>query len=415
MFNQFNNSTSNNGADALSNSIRQQMVAAGGTGAENNSDAGAQSGQQQPNQQLLQDNLLLQQQLHQQLQAVSGQPQQVFFPGSLPVNNGGDLQQGMNHGGGGTGIMAGLQGNMNSMASLQGNMNSLANLGRMGSLNASQGNLANAGSGQFQQLQQSKNNGFPGNTGRFANATFNLGMNGSANDLSAVTPSVAATQSSSMNSNLSSMSSAAMFQRLQQAAAASNSSLSGGIPNATFLQQQAQQQNAANSLAEAGVGSLWSERAAGLLGNIMLHSNQTPDGGQPQKQKRIKRKAPKDKPKRPLSAYNIFFKEERARLLAESSEQSAHGKDKRTSSGKIKFESLAKIIGNKWQSLEGEEVEYYKSKAADDMKRYKDQMEVYNNKKKEQGTATTGGASALDDIKEAAGEEPPAGKKQKMA
>ena len=415
MFNQFNNSTSNNGADALSNSIRQQMMAAGGTGAENNSDAGAQSGQQQPNQQLLQDNLLLQQQLHQQLQAVSGQPQQVFFPGSLPVNNGGDLQQGMNHGGGGTGIMAGLQGNMNSMASLQGNMNSLANLGRMGSLNASQGNLANAGSGQFQQLQQSNNNGFPGNTGGFANATFNLGMNGSANDLSAVTPSVAATQSSSMNSNLSSMSSAAMFQRLQQAAAASNSSLSGGIPNASFLQQQAQQQNAANSLAEAGVGSLWSERAAGLLGNIMLHSNQTPDGGQPQKQKRIKRKAPKDKPKRPLSAYNIFFKEERARLLAESSEQSAHGKDKRTSSGKIKFESLAKIIGNKWQSLEGEEVEYYKSKAADDMKRYKDQMEVYNNKKKEQGTATTGGASALDDIKEAAGEEPPAGKKQKMA
>lgn len=128
--------------------------------------------------------------------------------------------------------------------------------------------------------------------------------------------------------------------------------------------------------AENGILGPWSATSAGLLGKMAVNNQD--------KNKKVRRK-PKDKPKRPLSAYNIFFKEERARILDKipESEKAGSGGDGKTRKrkkrphGKIGFENLAKVIGQRWQELTPEQVEYYKKKAEDDMKRYKDQMEEY--------------------------------------
>jgi hypothetical protein len=170
--------------------------------------------------------------------------------------------------------------------------------------------------------------------------------------------------------------------------------------------------------AESGILGPWSATSAGLLGKMA--SNAPTET----KTKKV-RKKPKDRPKRPLSAYNIFFKEERARILEEiptekDEKEAGSGKDekddkekdekdeteekvvkaeeeqeppadgskpirkrKKLPHGKIGFESLAKVIGQRWQDLESDEVKYYKDKAEEDMKRYKIEMEVYLSKQAE--------------------------------
>ena len=139
--------------------------------------------------------------------------------------------------------------------------------------------------------------------------------------------------------------------------------------------------------AEHGILGPWSATSAGLLGS-MAASNSV------EKTKKVRKKA-KDKPKRPLSAYNVFFKEERNRLLEERRKSVSGGKEqndsatasedgkkevdgKKNSRGKIGFESLAKVIGHRWQELTSEQVNYYKRKADEDMIRYKREMEAYN-------------------------------------
>lgn len=131
--------------------------------------------------------------------------------------------------------------------------------------------------------------------------------------------------------------------------------------------------------------------------------------------KKSRSKKPKNKPKRPLSAYNIFFKDERAKILAgipdkdpneeeeegdeeskvkaeegeggkeeEDGEKKASGKKKkRVPHGKIGFESLAKIVGQRWKELPPEELDIYKKRAEEDMKRYRKEMEAYVQKQRE--------------------------------
>lgn len=109
----------------------------------------------------------------------------------------------------------------------------------------------------------------------------------------------------------------------------------------------------------------------------------------------------KKKPKRPLSAYNIFFKEEHAKIIAqtekEKEEMKARGetvcsddeysvdeetgkKRKRSLStnqpgkrGKrqVDFENLTKVIGRRWKSLPKERVDEYKKRAEEAMKTYR--------------------------------------------
>ena len=112
----------------------------------------------------------------------------------------------------------------------------------------------------------------------------------------------------------------------------------------------------------------------------------------------MKRK--KKKPKRPLSAYNFFFKHERERILKSIDEQNEKKissktskerfkdddenevdqkasssknsvKKKKEAHGKISFENLAKTIGVRWAKLDEKDMEYYQEFADEDLKRYK--------------------------------------------
>mmetsp|Transcript_19365 Transcript_19365/g.39299 ORF Transcript_19365/g.39299 Transcript_19365/m.39299 type:complete len:323 (-) Transcript_19365:100-1068(-) len=198
-----------------------------------------------------------------------------------------------------------------------------------------------------------------------------------------------------------------LLQRLQ-AANGIPSGLPPGLPAGVWGNNSSLSHDA-DQFALNGILGPWSERSAGLLGSMVA----TGPVSKPTKVKKGRRKQPKDKPKRPLSAYNIFFKEERARLLQKLDDAKQEkvpeeeSNDKKTPS-KIGFENLAKIIGSKWQDLTPTEVEYYKGKANVDMKRYKSEMETYLAKQS---------AKDNDDGKEGQedeGFERPAAKKQKL-
>lgn len=138
--------------------------------------------------------------------------------------------------------------------------------------------------------------------------------------------------------------------------------------------------------------------------------------GPPTKKKRAHKKKPADMPRRPLSAYNLFFSEERERILKEieKKEGKAEGtageegeskevsvkeekdeKEKpkallrplipaqkkrrphRKTHGKISFQQLARMVGERWKSLPEKDRKYYQDLAQEDMKRQKIAMEEY--------------------------------------
>ena len=183
-----------------------------------------------------------------------------------------------------------------------------------------------------------------------------------------------------------------------------------------------------DAYAESGMLGPWSTTSAGLLGKM----------GPEEKTKKVRKKH-KDKPKRPLSAYNLFFKDERQNILKaipnkedeeegkKEDEESKEGEDdkdeteeskkrkrKKAPHGKIGFENLAKIIGQRWQKLESDRVEHYKKLAAKDMKRYKEEMEVFltkiENEKKAKQEMADGVAPAPAPEEAEEGDEPPAKK-----
>ena len=90
--------------------------------------------------------------------------------------------------------------------------------------------------------------------------------------------------------------------------------------------------------------------------------------------------AHKVKVRRPLSAYNMFFRDERERLLAILPVRK-EGKPRR-SHGKLGFVDMAKQIGGKWRNLDEVTKAHYMTLAAKDKERY--QREKEQAKKKEQ-------------------------------
>lgn len=91
-----------------------------------------------------------------------------------------------------------------------------------------------------------------------------------------------------------------------------------------------------------------------------------------------------EKPKRPLSAYNLFFRHERAHILGIPLEDQPHNKfvsaKKRRHvrvHGKISFSDLGKLIGQRWKNLESEQAQYYKDLAANEKKDYERRMDEY--------------------------------------
>jgi hypothetical protein len=110
--------------------------------------------------------------------------------------------------------------------------------------------------------------------------------------------------------------------------------------------------------------------------------------------KRPTKKKPKDKPKRPLSAYNFFFKEEREKILKvvqaedpEKCENDPKGEDfldeealgrLRKEGGKVSFEEMGKLIGYRWKNINPDRLSRFAELAAEDTERYKKEMQAYN-------------------------------------
>jgi hypothetical protein len=114
--------------------------------------------------------------------------------------------------------------------------------------------------------------------------------------------------------------------------------------------------------------------------------------------KRPTRKKPKDKPKRPLSAYNFFFKEEREKILKVvlggddpkvSAELNSDPDSEefispemmerlRKDGGKVSFEEMGKLIGQRWKNIDPDRLSKYSEMAGEDTERYKKEMQSYN-------------------------------------
>jgi hypothetical protein len=115
----------------------------------------------------------------------------------------------------------------------------------------------------------------------------------------------------------------------------------------------------------------------------------------PPKKKRKRRpplipwKKPKDMPRRPLSAYNIFFKAQReimmtmAREDGGESRKASNSKKSRQSPG-IGFANLAKTIAGKWKEVPLETRTPYIAQAAVEKDRYNKEMVVWRAKQKDE-------------------------------
>jgi len=86
----------------------------------------------------------------------------------------------------------------------------------------------------------------------------------------------------------------------------------------------------------------------------------------------MKAKRPTDYPRRPLSAYNIFFREARAELLTEQA------RSDNVADTTMGFENIAKTIGAKWKGLSADDLKRYKEEAQVDTERYRREMDAYH-------------------------------------
>ena len=107
---------------------------------------------------------------------------------------------------------------------------------------------------------------------------------------------------------------------------------------------------------------------------------------------RPKRNPSEGWPKRPLSAYNLFFKSEREKILHSlkplhdksqvQEDQKWKRKNRSPKHGIISFSDLAKTIGARWKTLHQEEKKKFEMLAAKNMKVYRHEMTQFHEKRK---------------------------------
>lgn len=136
----------------------------------------------------------------------------------------------------------------------------------------------------------------------------------------------------------------------------------------------------------------------------VLKVEHNPSGDKSDQKKRRARKKwkkPKDKPNRPLSAYNLFFQAERATMLGDDAKTHEQDKGKkrvhRKTHGKIGFAEMARAIGQKWKDLPDDQKQQYLEQAATEKKRYAIELKAW---KEEQKSKPKTGKSLLAALKE---------------
>jgi len=141
----------------------------------------------------------------------------------------------------------------------------------------------------------------------------------------------------------------------------------------------------------------------------VLHksTNVTVKDGDEQKKRRRKRKKkwtkPIGKPKRPLSAYNIFFANERVLMLGQdipTPEQEALKKKVHCKThGKISFAVMARTIGAKWKALGSHEKKSFDDKARKVKAKYLIELNAWKEKQKEESLVTKSvGYEEVEDV-----------------
>jgi len=137
-----------------------------------------------------------------------------------------------------------------------------------------------------------------------------------------------------------------------------------------------------------------------MLGNTSPMNNPakvTGKNGDDQKKRRKKRKKkwtkPEGKPKRPLSAYNIFFAKERILMLGKdvpTAEQEALKKKVHCKThGKISFAVMARTIGAKWRGLGSNDKKFFEDRARGEKARYLAELAIWKEAQKN-GVSTDG-------------------------
>ena len=109
---------------------------------------------------------------------------------------------------------------------------------------------------------------------------------------------------------------------------------------------------------------------------------------------------PSGRPKRPLSAYNIFFQHEREKIVSNSPDtpvtleslkvdpnRRPKKRRHRKSHGKIGFADLARTIGEKWKSLDSESKSVFEACARKEKQRYQEEIKEWKDAKAIQALA----------------------------
>jgi len=138
--------------------------------------------------------------------------------------------------------------------------------------------------------------------------------------------------------------------------------------------------------------------------------NSSTDSNSVNSKKKRSWKKPKDKPMRPLSAYNMFFQNQRERIVAgktsdptpeeiqasiikmlTSKTRGPKRRQDRVSHGQISFGDLARTIAAKWKAIDPKLKAVYNHYAAQEKVRYKKEVVIWKEKKEREHDAAQAG------------------------